>query len=113
METGTDTALVLDDVQRAASEYTSTSGVKVSLPAQELIAAILGSFLFDPHPSWNAERGAVHTGHFNNYIRRLPDFLKEIGEQPSVQNEEITSFDVIYWMRDHLAGICTYLCPFC
>ena|SRR5947209_5729023 len=110
MSTGVETQNILTDVQERIATYSAASGIPVSLQAQELIAGVLGGFLFDPHPSWSADR-TVHTEYFNAHMAKLPAYLAEIGARvPSGQ--PITTFDVLNWLASNLGSICDYICPF-
>jgi len=110
MTTGLDTEVILTDVQRAVSDFTEKSGIRVSLQAEELIASILGAFLFDPHPSWHADR-RDHSALFKAHLSSLPKYLADIAKR-SGERKQITSFDVLAWLGENLKSICDYACPF-
>src|SRR5947208_1291359 len=106
-----DTAYVLREVQDKVRQYINESGIDVTIQAQELIASVLGSFLFDPHPGWQSGMGDEHTQNFEALLNKLPAFLEQIGNLPYVENNRITSFDVIYWLTKNISAICPYICP--
>lgn len=107
-----DTAYILREVQSKTRDYINQSGIDVSIQAQELITSVYSSFLFDPHPGWQTGMSEKHTQNFDELLNKLPDFLQQIATLPTVTNNKISSFDVIYWLSQNMSSICPYICPF-
>jgi hypothetical protein len=99
------------EVSQICEKFSSDTDVLVSLRAQTLIAKILNSFLYDPHPKWHIDK-KEHEIHLESFLDRLPERLYAIAKVRN-HNDPINSFDVLFWLSYNLKEICPwYLCPF-
>lgn len=101
------------EVETRVRDFSELTSIQVSPKAQDLLVAVLGAFLWDPHPSWRVEEES-HLKYAGIYLNNIPLYLQQMASrgQNRPGDQTISSFDVLRWLSENLGSICVYVCPF-
>jgi hypothetical protein len=73
------------------------SPIEFTPQAQLLVYQVLASVTDDPHPGWKTDQISL-TAASGTLFAQLPSLLAQVASHPSVQDQRVTTFDVLHWL---------------